>query len=207
MKRFSLTLVLSLLMFCPAMLHAQDRPTHPDLFDNYEFNGSFNRDNHLHTDYYTTEYTWVSSSNSNGLTDGGKLTIGDNANNYNYMHFFQCNGHNPGSTNQSKRFLIANGFGGNKDQYHLTNNTPSNKKIIQYRVQNVQPNVLYDLQFWAVHLSDGENSMVPGYHARVDFRIQCNGSNVTTTSGDTHWEPQHTLGSVQFFCKPKSAPK
>lgn len=198
MKRFSLTLALSLLVLCPAFLDAQDRPTHPDLFDNQNYNGTFNRSNQLwNPEYCTTEYTWVSSNVGNGLVDGGKLSIGSDANNYNYQHFFHCIGHGAtqNSSNNEKRFLIVNGYGGDKDYWHPTNNTPSNKKILQYRVQNVQPNVMYDLKFWAVNLSNGQIAQLPGYYARVKFRIQCNGSNVHTTQSGSpiNWEPEHTL--------------
>ena len=197
-KAFRVTLLFQLLVLAGITnTYAQN---HPDLFDNYEFNGSFNRDNHLHTDYYTTEYTWVSGSQVNGLTTGGKLTIGSEASNYNYQGFFNCIGHGAttSSSNAEKRFLIVNGCGGDKDYLHLANNTPSNKKIIQYQVQNVQPNVMYDLKFWATNLSDGQIAQLPGYYARVNFRIQCNGSDVQTTQSGSpvNWEPLYTNGQA-----------
>lgn len=143
---------------------------------------------------YTTEYHGLQSG---GEQNGsGKMIVTGNANTAN-GGYWTCAGHNTG------KFLAVNGYGGNKTYYEQWNNTPSNKKIIQYSLQ-VQPNMFYDFTFWATHLTNGDNTglSIGYFNGRVKFRVQSNGSNVTGDGGETNWEPEYVQNQPNWDQSP-----
>ena len=203
MKRIFIILVLCISILCPVLLFAQ-RPQHPNLLDGPKYNNNFSYSTSLNPPYVTSDYERIGSStgyNGVGTSLGvaGRLVMGSQATSYN-PHFFSCIGYGAtsSSSNEEKRFLIVNGFGATTNNQYSTG-TPSSKKIIQYTVnEGVERYVMYDLSFYATHLCNGTLAGIPLLQARVNFRIQCNGSNVMTTDGNLNWTPDLSSGQASW---------
>ncbi|MBR4390827.1 MAG: T9SS type A sorting domain-containing protein [Bacteroidales bacterium] len=165
--------------------------------DFQESNANWLDDTAISTDYtYDPSYHGLQNG---GVENGsGKFSITAQANNGN-QNYFNCIGHPSGHS--AEKFLAVNGFGGNRDYYHLLNNTPSNKKILRYTIQ-VQPNMLYDFSFWATHLTNGDNTGLPfdPFDGRVKFRVKCNSANVYYGNNELTWEPEHVANAPKW-CK------
>lgn len=145
---------------------------------------------------FGTEYQVVTGQNCLGGDAGaGKVTAGSqNHFNANYFNgnFFNTEGHGGG------HFLIVNGFGGTGDWNHLTNNTPSNKKVLEYTIP-VQPYSFYEFTFWSTHLSNGTTPLVPTINARVTFRVTFNDVQI-----GSDWSPEHVNNTARWCQFPTS---
>jgi hypothetical protein len=97
----------------------------------------------------STQYTYTTAYMGLGGDGGaGKMIVTAQASNQN-SSYFTCTGHSGPNTD---KFLAVNGFGGT-GTYTNPNGTPSNKRIIQYTINNVFPDVYYDFSFYATYLT------------------------------------------------------